>query len=327
MSAELVVPVLFLVFNRPETTRQVFDAIRLARPRSLYVAADGARPDRPGEYRACAEVRAIATAVEWNCEVHTLFREENLGCQRAITEALDWFFEAEEQGIILEDDCLPDPSFFPYCQELLDVYRTEERVLAVSGDNFQAQGFETEGSYYFSRYPHVWGWATWRRAWQLYDGGLSEWPTYRDGGTLTAEADGDKDFADHWSTLLDRTAAGDIETWDYQWMFTAWLRGGLACLPARNLVSNIGAGAEATHTRKEDGWALAREREPLSFPLKHPSRIARHVEADRFTERRVHGIGARHRVKRPLLGSLTLRRIVEEFKSTAIRLLTREQQQ
>ena len=151
-------PVLFLVFNRPETTRQVFEAIRTAKPPRLYIAADGPRLEREGERASCEEVRKIALEVDWECDVNTLFRVENLGCKRGPSEGISWFFEHEDEGIILEDDCLPDQSFFSFCEELLERYRNDTRIMAISGNNFQHGRKRTEYSYYFSRYFHGWGW-------------------------------------------------------------------------------------------------------------------------------------------------------------------------
>ena len=171
--------VLFLVFNRPETTKQVFEAIRQAKPPRLYVAADGAREGKPGESERVEQVRQIATEVDWPCEVKTLFRDKNLGCKQAVSSAIDWFFDNEEQGIILEDDCLPHPDFFTFCETLLKRYATDERVWVITGDNFQDGQKRGDGSYYFSRYNHVWGWASWRRAWSKRDMSIKFWPKWK----------------------------------------------------------------------------------------------------------------------------------------------------
>jgi len=167
--APLYTPILFLIFNRPDTTQKVFNAIRKAKPKQFFIAADGSPPDREGEIEKCQKSRKIATSVDWDCEVKTLFRDKNLGCKIAISSAIDWFFENVEEGIILEDDCLPHQSFFWFCQELLEYYRNDTRIMHISGDNFQFGRKRGEGSYYFSKYSHVWGWATWRRAWKCFD--------------------------------------------------------------------------------------------------------------------------------------------------------------
>lgn len=278
-------PVLFLVFNRPGTTAQVFEAIREARPARLYVAADGPRADRPGEAERCEEARRIATQVDWPCEVKTLFRDHNLGCRVGVSMALDWFFEQEEEGIVLEDDCVPSQSFFPYCAELLERYRHDERVMCVSGDNFQLGREVTQFSYYFSRYMHCWGWATWRRAWKLYDREMALWRAFRDGEGLKAWSAGDERFEKYWLAIFDSTSKGAFDSWAYRFLFTCWAHHGLTCLPQKNLVSNIGFSADATHTSNPAGREANLPKQEISFPLRHPPYITRSVEADLYEHR------------------------------------------
>jgi hypothetical protein len=287
-------PVLFLVFNRPATTRRVFEAIRAACPRKLYVAADGARPDRPSEARSCEEVRAIATAVDWPCEVRTLFRERNLGCKLAVSGAITWFFEQEPEGIILEDDVLPLPTFFAFCDELLDRYRHDERVAMISGSNLVANHFHARESYFFSYHCNVWGWATWRRAWRHYDVTVSDWPAWRDGGGLQKIGGGQFYFETYWRRVFDAVHSGRINAWGYQWTFACWRRGALTVLPARNQIDNLGYGADATHTTA-DAPAFVREArtQALDFPLAHPNVVAREPQADAEICARVYGISYR----------------------------------
>jgi hypothetical protein len=281
-------PVLFLVFNRPETTQRVFEAIRAARPPRLYVAADGPRESRADEAQRCARVREIAVAVDWPCEVKTLFREQNLGCKRAVSSAIDWFFAQEAEGIILEDDCLPHPTFFPYCDELLERYRQVPSVMMISGDNFISSVWEPQEGYYFSRYTHIWGWASWRRAWKHYDVLLSDWgrgsashPILR---TLFPKSASSRK---HWARIFNAVAAGAIDTWDYQWNYACWKQGGLVCIPRRNLISNIGFGAGATHTTSPESKMANLPFEALTFPLQHPSAIEPSSDADRWTSKHV----------------------------------------
>src|SRR5271165_4717676 len=172
-------PILFLVFNRPETTRRVFETIRAARPPKLYVSADGPRAGRAGEPQRCDEARRIATSVDWPCEVKTLFRDANLGCKMGVSTGISWFFDQEPEGIILEDDIVPLPSFFDYCDELLARYRDDERVAMISGCNPIANDFRVDESYFFARFCGIWGWASWRRAWRHYDVNISAWPAWR----------------------------------------------------------------------------------------------------------------------------------------------------
>jgi hypothetical protein len=280
-------PVLFLIFNRPDTTARVMEAIRAARCPRLYVAADGPR-ERTGEAERCAEARQLATAVDWPCQVQTLFRHQNLGIRTAVSSAIDWFFDHEEEGIILEDDCLPSGDFFQFCGELLPRFRSESRVMAVCGSCYTNSTFDMAESYYFSYYPDMWGWATWRRAWQLYDRDLSRWPKFKRAGGLRSVFDGDRWREAAWSTWFDLTAVGEIDGWDYQWIYTVIEQGGLACYPTRNLVSNLGYQAEATHTIVEVGGdpgpLACSAHQGMVFPLRHPRELARSEALERELE-------------------------------------------
>lgn len=280
-------PVLFLVFNRPDTTARVFEAIRAARPRQLFVAADGPRAGRECEAERCRQVRAIATAVDWPCEVRTLFRPDNLGCKRAVSSAIDWFFEQVSEGIVIEDDCLPDPSFFAYCSELLARYREDPRVMSISGDNFISGHWRPAESYYFSVFTHIWGWASWRRAWAHYDVGMSDWPSQRDAGLLQRVFPDSRRSQAHWTTVMDRVSRGEIDTWDYQWVYATWKQGGVSCLPAVNLISNIGFGANATHTHDAEAKLADLSRDSLTLPLRHPTAVAANQLADAWSLRHV----------------------------------------
>jgi len=285
-------PVLFLVFNRPETTRQVFEAIRKAKPPRLYIAADGPRPEREGERASCEEVRKIALEVDWECDVKTLFRDKNLGCKIAPEEGISWFFEYEDEGIILEDDCLPDQSFFSYCQDLLERYRHDTRIMVVSGINLQQGRKRTEYSYYFSKYIHCWGWATWKRAWKLYDGELISWPAIKKNGFLLYDiANGYEPFVEFWSKIFDECYSGEIhDAWDYPWLLSCWGQSGLAVLPNINLVTNIGFGDKATHTKNKNSMSANLPAYKIELPLNHPPYIIRDTVADRYTDVKHYGI-------------------------------------
>lgn len=270
--------VLFLIFNRPDPTARVFDAIRSARPSRLYVAADGAREGRPGEAERVAMVRQIATAVDWPCEVRTLFRDRNLGCKRAVSEGITWFFSHEEAGIILEDDCLPGPSFFRFCEELLEKYRHDPRVWAISGANFHGDRHRGRATYFFSHYVHIWGWATWRRAWSQYDADLGWWSTWRRSRAFRG-AFPDAVERRYWLKTIDRVARGEVDTWDYQWFATMRRHGGVAASPNVNLVSNIGFGADATHTQADEA-SQSEIAVGVVTELEHPEDVAPDAVAD-----------------------------------------------
>ncbi|MFT3829750.1 MAG: hypothetical protein QM691_08610 [Opitutaceae bacterium] len=240
-------PILFLVFNRPEVTARVFATIREARPTRLFVAADGPRADRAGEAALCEKTRQLATAVDWPCTVTTLFHSENRGCGRAVSEAITWFFEHVQEGIILEDDCLPHPDFFPFCAAMLSRYRDNPRVLTISGDHFLPRGFDTQASHYFSKYVQIWGWATWRRTWQAYDFSLSSIPE-GDWQKIIQTTCPLRIESGYWSEVFRALRAGGIDTWDFQLLFSCWKQTGLHVVPRHNLISNLGYGPDATHT-------------------------------------------------------------------------------
>lgn len=282
-------PVLFIIFNRPETTKVVFEAIRKAQPAKLYIAADGPRQGKAGEYERCQAARNIAINVDWECDVHSLFRDTNLGCKVAVSSAIDWFFENVEEGIILEDDCVPDISFFRYCDELLEKYRHDGRIGMISGDNFQFGRKRTDASYYFSRFSHIWGWASWRRAWEIYDVEMSLWPKLRDSGFLEDLLD-TREEVNYWADILQRTYAGQINTWDYQLMFSFWINGLLNILPCHNLVSNIGFNADGTHIKLIDSPLSNMESFPMKFPLIHPDFLIRDAVSDIYSARNTFGV-------------------------------------
>lgn len=278
-------PVLFVIFNRPETTRATFDTIRKAQPAKLFIAADGPRKGKTGEYERCQAARDIAINVDWECEVHTLFRNTNLGCKVAVSSAIDWFFDNVEEGIILEDDCLPEQTFFAFCAELLEKYRNDQRIGMVSGNNFQFGHRGSPYSYYFSRHAHMWGWATWRSRWQNYDVDLKLWPEIRDSHWLVDTLDDDFSV-DYWSKIFENVHNGRIDTWDYQLFFFSLVQNFLNIIPVVNLVSNIGFGSDATHTTAGSIF-LGLPTEPITNPLKHPPFMIRDAVADKFTETKV----------------------------------------
>jgi hypothetical protein len=240
--------VLFLVFNRPDTTHKVFEAIRAAKPPRLYVAADGPRLNREGEQERCEEVRKIATAINWPCELKTLLRDDNLGCKRGVSEGINWFFENEEQGIILEDDCLPAQSFFLLCDELLELYKEDTRIWQISGSMFFPKGIvDIDADYIFSRYGPIWGWASWRRAWRHYDADLTQWKEMSQPAII-------KNVYPNKHERVAKLILGtklhnrEIDTWDYQWGFAKNYNNALTILPKFNQIVNIGFGKDATHT-------------------------------------------------------------------------------
>lgn len=277
----LSTPIGFFIFNRPELTQRVFARIARARPRSLLVVADGPRTERPDDETLITATRKIVEQVDWPCDLRTNFASENLGCRRRVSSGLDWVFEQVDEAIILEDDCLPDPTFFAYCHELLERYRNDRRVMAIGGTNFQEGREQTADSYYFSKYFHCWGWATWRRAWNLYDVEMGGWPEFRDSSALGAIADTSEEFA-HWRHAFKRLHLGLVDTWDYQFTFAMWAAGALSIVPTMNLISNIGFGSDATHTKTPDHPWANRPTSRLEG-WRHPESVQRCRPADMHT--------------------------------------------
>lgn len=269
---KLKTPVLLLIFNRPFQTMRVFEQIKAQQPTRLFIAADGPRSGKPGEDTLCETTRnEVMSAIDWPCEVKTLFRQENLGCGKAVSRALNWFFEQVEEGIILEDDCIPDPTFFSFCTAMLDKYRQDDRVMHIAGSNYQMGNQRGEASYYFSRFAHIWGWSTWRRAWQHYDFTLER---YKHASK--------KGMNRQFLIDIENIHTKRIDTWDIQWFMSVWFNHGYAIIPNTNLITNIGYGKEATHTRSTPEWF--RKMVYGSIPdIVHPKEIAIDETADQYS--------------------------------------------
>jgi hypothetical protein len=278
--ASLDAPVALLIFKRPEATAQAIERILAAGPKQLLVVADGPRPGAPGERELCERARAAIDGERLVCEVRTQFADANLGLRRRMSSGMDWVFEQCDKAILVEDDCLPEPTFFPFCDELLHRYADEPRIMMVSGDNFLPARHTQKHSYYFSRYAHIWGWATWRRAWRLYDVAMADWPARRDSGWLREKFDSEAE-ARHWGSIFDKVHDGRISTWDYQWQYACFAHDCLAAVPERHLVTNIGLGGAATNTANPDDPHFRARPAALPLPLRHPLAVKRSEKADR----------------------------------------------
>lgn len=272
-------PVALFIFRRPDTTERVFARIAEARPSRLLVIADG--PRTPEEQSVCDQTRAIVTNVDWPCEVATNFASTNLGLRQRMASGISWVFEQAEEAIILEDDCLPHPTFFRFCAELLDRYRDERRIMHISGDCFVNNPSPTY-SYYFTRYAHVWGWATWRRAWTQYDATLEGWTDRRTRSRILRELSSSAERR-FWNSILDEVRRGEIDTWDYQWAFTLLSANAWGINPTVNLVHNIGFGGSATHTLNADSKLANLSAGEMNFPLAHPETEERASDLDKVT--------------------------------------------
>jgi hypothetical protein len=275
-------PILFIIFNRFDTTKKVFERIKEAKPKQLFIAGDGPRIDKIDDPEKCQATRKIIEQIDWDCEVKTLFREKNLGCKIAVSSAISWFFDNVEEGIILEDDCLPHPTFFKFCENLLEKYRYDQRVMMITGSNFQKENKYGDGSYYFSRFAHIWGWASWRRAWQFYDVDLKNLDQFISQNKIDEVVINYPQLKSKWLNDLKKTKSGFINTWDYQWSYAIFSNFGLSVTPNVNLISNIGFGhQDATFTTGSDPNVENLPTFPIG-DITHPSFTMPSKEADDY---------------------------------------------
>ena len=276
-------PVLFIVYNRPDLAEQSFASIKKVKPPKLFFAADGPNPALKDDQALCQACRDFANHVDWDCEVQTLFRDDNLGCRRSMSSAITWFFSHVEEGIIVEDDCVAAPSFFTYCAELLDRYRDEEAVMAICGENgyLDETDYTPSSSYTFSTIPFFWGWATWRQAWEAYDDTMSAWQTKQAAEQTLSVFTTEHDAA-YWAKEFDMAASETLDTWGYRWVLSCIAKGGLVAVPYNNLCSNVGFDQRATHTTDPDSKEHSRSVKAIDFPLEHPAQVTRDIEAEQL---------------------------------------------
>ena len=272
LAPPLETPVALIIFNRPDSTSRVFSAIAKAKPKKLLIISDGPRQSRAGEEKLVEECRRIALSVDWDCEVLTNFSDINLGCRDRVSTGLDWVFSQVGEAIILEDDCLPSESFFAFASQMLEKYRKDENVGSISGSNMPGYEYPIETSYLFSKFPMIWGWATWARVWKKYNVEVPSWPQVKRAGLLSSTLRTSKG-RDFWIRALDGVHKKKIDTWDYQLSLTQWINGYLSVIPSRNMISNIGFGSTATHTVNPKSVYSNSPRSEMIFPLTHPPAV------------------------------------------------------
>lgn len=280
-------PVLLIIYNRRQTTEKVFSMIKKMQPRDLYIVADG--PKDLSDAVKCNLARKVTNDIRWKCNVHRLYSQNNLGCKDGVVKGINWFFDNVDEGIILEDDCLPSKSFFYFCEQMLNEYRNDVNIMHIGGDNFQNELNKTDNGYYFSKYSQNWGWATWRRAWKRFDSEITDWPKIRKDGKLNYVFDSIFEKW-YWYCILDLVYLGCYaDVWDYQWQYACWKNNSLSILPSVNLIKNIGFGINATHTKRNtlNLQRLARE---ISFPIQHVKHKMRDRQKDKNDAKNVFGI-------------------------------------
>lgn len=280
MNARFDTPILLIVFNRPDITQKLFNTIRLIKPKFLFIAADGPRHDHPDDKLLCQETREIFSRIDWNCEVKTLFRDSNIACGLAVSSAISWFFEHVDEGIILEDDCLPDPSFFPYCSELLRRYKEDNSIYVISGTSLYKTIEQNIQSYFFSHYTITWGWASWKRAWEHFNHDILDIDNSFYSGALDHVFQSPQEKK-YWKSKFKESISQKKKIWDYQWFYAIWKNRGIGIAPSVNLVTNIGFREKSSHQFLKDTFREPPISGSILFPLKHPNKEINRV-ADHY---------------------------------------------
>jgi hypothetical protein len=277
MAYNFTTPILLIIFNRPHITNVIFNRIKKIRPLKLYIAADGPRNIK-NEKELCAETRSIINQIDWSCDLKTDFLDHNVGCDERVPSAIDWLFKYEDRGIILEDDCVPNEDFFNFCEQLLDRYENNEKIMMISGNNFQEGIKRGDGSFYFSRYANTWGWATWKRSWQYFQYKFKNFDSFIKYKKIQ-EIFRSKEQQKYWLNFFQKIHRGKYTFWDAKWTYSIWEKDGVCIIPNVNLVTNIGYGNDSTHNISKK---LSIHSAHISFPLSFPTEKKVDSEADMF---------------------------------------------
>ena len=282
MNQAFDIPLLFIVFSRPDTTALVFEEIRKLKPAKLFIFCDGERANKLNDSSLIAATKKVVEKVDWECEVHRNYKTENLGCGKGPQAAIDWFFLHQDKGIILEDDCVPSPTFFRFCKEMLIKYENNPDIMHISGVNFQDGNRRGNKDYYFSKHQHCWGWATWKRAWDRFDFKMADYPEFLKENRFRYVSRKSQ-IKEYWKRMMEEVYDNEFtDIWDYQWSYAIWKHKGLCITPNVNLISNIGFGPNATHTQWAEDITFNRPRFDLNFPLTHPGKIKSDLEGDLY---------------------------------------------
>ena len=296
-------PILLVIFNRPDSTKKLFNVIKTIKPKKLYIAADGPRAHKLMEYELCFTAREVFKSVDWDCDVHTRFSDENLGCKKNVSGGITWFLGEVGEGIILEDDCIPDVSFFPFCEKLLEKYRNTPQIKMISGNNFQFGNSRTDASYYFSKFPSIWGWATWERAWKDFDIDMKPYPQFKKDKKIQEIFD-NKKIQSFLMRLFDNLYHNKMNTWAGRWLFAILNSDGISITPNVNLVTNIGFTVEATHTKSNS--VMGNIPTENIKEIVHPSLIKVNKKADEHTFKNIFYQPLHTRVKNKLKKYITI---------------------
>ncbi len=286
---QLTTPILFLTYKRFDTAEKVFNSIKKSRPRKLYFVSNAPKNNDLEEYKKICKVRSLIEQVDWDCNLITLFRDEYLDVKKSITSSIDWFFSLEEKGIILEDDCVPSQTFYPFCQNLLDYYENDEEVFSIGGCCFFEDLDLPDNEYRFSKHVYIWGWATWRRAWLKYDHKMTEWPNFKKSKSFKSFFRNSL-IRYYWINIFNSVYSDQINTWDYQWVYSIWLNNGITIIPNRNLITNIGFGNESNFTNDINSLEANMKSSDLDLPLNYiQTKIINRIEQE-FVEKNIYNI-------------------------------------
>jgi hypothetical protein len=271
-----------MIFNRPKYTFKTLKSIKKASPKQLFISSDGARKSKQEEKRIIEQLRKdVLSKIDWDCEVKTNFRKKNGGCRIAIPDAITWFFKHVEQGIILEDDCVPNQSFYPFCEAMLEKYKDNEKISMITGTSNLFNDVKKDNNYYFSKFYSVWGWATWKRSWKNFDLKMKKWNEHKKNNTL-AHIFNNKDVIKSYKLIFNK--ASKIDTWAYPWAYSCLFKNTLSITPTKNLVSNIGE--EGVHYQKSEfkNPLIKRKTQKINIKnTKHPKKICQNNLLDNIT--------------------------------------------
>lgn len=309
ISPQNTIPITYIFFNRLDCVKQTFPPIKMQKPEQLFLISDGPRVGNDLDGLKIRDCRSfINEQIDWKCEVYRLYQDTNLGAGKNITTGLNWVFSQIDRTVILEDDCLPDPSFFRFCQELLEKYKDDDRIGMIGGSNHTPRILSS--SYFFSNFTMVWGWATWKRAWKYHDFEMSLWPDFKNNRSWLIEKIIDEENYVYWFNILDNLYRSDkSQVWDYQWSLALWVQNMLSIIPTKNLVKNIGFGPDATHTKVDHRNLSNIGVDKIDFPLIHPKGIYRNHAMDSIITERIYS--NYRKGKRPFF--LRIRRVLKKL--------------
>lgn len=279
------IPVLLLTWKREKEIKLILNILKKINAINIYINSDGCEfsESKSKQKDKIIQTRnSILKNIDWECKVHLKFNNKNLGCKQSVISGINWLFENEESGIILEEDCIPNESFFHFCAALLAKYENNKDIGCITGVNFQNGQKVSNSSYYFSKYNHCWGWATWKKSWDLFDADMSFWPIMQNQKNWSIDPLMRKEERKYWVDIFESSYQNYFDSWAYPWLASLWYRNKLTITPEYNLVSNVGFDGLATHTKNR--FSISANKKTFAIEkIIHNSSIKRNAEADRYT--------------------------------------------